>query len=131
MEEEDFKQPLGYRPIMPCRTNHGFLTELENHICGLFVREGVPCAHVRDIKCDPHLSNIWCTLPCDMITLMWQGVWFLDAHPKLMGLCSVHGIPSWWGSRLFPSWFSTSSCFKSVINIPSMTITYITKCTIH
>ena len=55
---------------MPCRPDRRVCIELANHICGMFLREGVPCAHVREIIQDPHLSYIWNTLPHDMVTLM-------------------------------------------------------------
>ena len=44
--------------------------ELAECICALFAREDVPCEHVREIKDDPHLFDIWSTLPCDMMKLM-------------------------------------------------------------
>ena len=55
---------------MPCRPDCRVHIELEDHVYALFDREGMPRAHVRDIKDDPHLFHIWCTLPCEMMTLM-------------------------------------------------------------
>ena len=71
MEEEVVQQPVGVqRPGMPCRQDHSVHIELEDHICALFARERVPHAHVREIREDLHLFDIWCTLPRDMMTLM-------------------------------------------------------------
>ena len=55
---------------MPCRSNCRVHIELEDCICSLFSREDVPNAHVREIKGDPYLFDIWCTLSYDMMTLM-------------------------------------------------------------
>ena len=68
--EEEIKQPIGHRPIMPRRLDHRFHTELEDHICDLFVREGVPIENVREIRRDPYLFDIWFTLPHDMMLMM-------------------------------------------------------------
>ena len=55
---------------MPCRLNHRVHIELEYHICAIFSWEDVQCAHIKDIIEEPHLFDIWCTLPLDMMTLM-------------------------------------------------------------
>ena len=71
MEEEVVKQHLVVSiPIMQCRPYHRVHIELVDHICALFTREDVPRSHIREIKDDPHLFDIWRTLPRDMMTLM-------------------------------------------------------------
>ena len=70
MEEEVVEQLIGKRFVMPCRPNQRVQIKLENRICALFPREGVPCAHIREIIQVPNLFDIWCTLPYDMMTLM-------------------------------------------------------------
>ena len=60
--------------------------DLEDHICALFSRVRVPLVHVTHIIEDPHLFDIWCTLPHDMKTLMCHVVsalmliWRLHDH---------------------------------------------------
>ena len=71
MEKDAGEQPAAIsRPIMPCRTDRRVHIELEDCICALFSKEDVPHAHIREIKYDPDLFDIWRTLPCDMTTLM-------------------------------------------------------------
>ena len=71
MEEEAIKKPASIqRRIMPCRLDCRVRIEMEDHICALFAREDVPHAHVREIREETHVFDIWCTLPCDMMTLM-------------------------------------------------------------
>jgi hypothetical protein len=57
-------------PAMQHRIEHRVHIELEDHVCALFSKEDLPHAHIREIKDDPHLFDIWSTLPCDMMTLM-------------------------------------------------------------
>ena len=71
MEEEDVEQPPTIsRPVMTHRPNLRVRIELEDHICALFSKEDVLCAHIREIKDYPHIFDIWRTLPCDMMPLM-------------------------------------------------------------
>ena len=71
MKEETVEQPaIVQRPIMPHRLDRRVHIELVDHICALFSREDVPHAHVREVKDDPHLFDIWRTLSHDMETLM-------------------------------------------------------------
>ena len=71
MEEEVFQEPtIVQRPVLPHRPYCRVCIDLEGCICALFSREDVPCAHVREIREDPHLFDIWCALPHDMMTLM-------------------------------------------------------------
>ena len=65
------------------RPNRRVHIELEDHICALFVREGVACAHVREIKHDPHIFDIWRKLPHDTTTLMFHVVGFLTLIQNL------------------------------------------------
>ena len=58
------------RLLIPHRPIHRVLIELEDRICSLFSREDVLCEHVRDIKYDPHIFDIWHTLSRDMMTLI-------------------------------------------------------------
>ena len=55
---------------MLCRTNRRVFIELEDPICALLAMEGVPRAHVGEIIDDPHIFDIWCTLPHDMMKQM-------------------------------------------------------------
>ena len=55
---------------MPRREDRRVQFELEDRIYALFSRERVPLAHVTQIRQDPHLFDIWNTLPHDMTTLM-------------------------------------------------------------
>lgn len=55
---------------MPHRPNHKVCTELVDLIYDLFVREGVPYGHVREIRWDLNLLAIWHTLYPDMRTFM-------------------------------------------------------------
>ena len=58
MEEEVVEQPATVpRPVMPCRPNRRVCIELENRLCALFARKDVSCAHIREIKDDPHLFD--------------------------------------------------------------------------
>ena len=71
MEVEVVDHPaVVQRLVMPHRLDRRVPIKLENHICSLFYREDVPHAHIRQIKDDPHLFDIWRTLPHDMRTLM-------------------------------------------------------------
>ena len=71
MEEEVVEHiAVVQRLVMPRRPDYRVRIESEDRICALFYREDVPCAHVREIKDDPHLFDIWRTLPHDMMTLM-------------------------------------------------------------
>ena len=71
LEEEVFQHPIGvWRPAMPRRLDRRVCIELASHMCALFSRKRVPHAHVREIREDPHLLDIWCTLPHHMMTLM-------------------------------------------------------------
>ena len=71
MEEEVGWHPVGIQiPDMPHRQDHRVYIELEDRICALFSKERVPHAHVTQIIEDPHLFDIWCTLPRDMMTMM-------------------------------------------------------------
>ena len=55
---------------MQYRSDRRVCTKLEDHICALFARERVSLAHVTQIIKDPHLFDIWHTLPHDMTTLI-------------------------------------------------------------
>lgn len=55
---------------MPHNLDRRVHIELVDCICALFSREDVPHAHVREIRGDPHILDIWHTLPHDMKTLM-------------------------------------------------------------
>ena len=68
--EEVVEYPIRHRPVMPCRLDCRVHIEPSNHICDLFVREGVPCAHVTKIKWNTNLYDRWCTLPHDMMSLV-------------------------------------------------------------
>ena len=68
--EEAFKKPIVHRPIIPSRPNHKVCIDLVDRIYDLFVREGVPHAHIREIRLDPNLLDIWHTLPLDMRSLL-------------------------------------------------------------
>ena len=73
---------------MPCRQDRRVRIGLEDCICSLVSMEDVPHAHVREIKYDPRLFDIWHTLPHDMMTLMCHVVgammlmWNLQAHTR-------------------------------------------------
>ena len=69
-----FREPIKHKPIMPHRSDVKVCTELVDHIYDLFVLEGVPYAHVRNIIWDLHVFDIWCTLPYDMTSLMHRVV---------------------------------------------------------
>ena len=43
---------------------------MEDHICHLFTVEGVQLTHVRDIKQEPNMLEIWCIIPHDMRLMM-------------------------------------------------------------
>ena len=68
--EEAIEQPTRHKFVMPCRPDRRVHIELLDRLCGLFIREGVPCAHVREKKHGPHLSYICHTLLRDMMTPM-------------------------------------------------------------
>ena len=68
--EEVVEQPVGHRPGMPHRLDHRFCTKMENHICDILVKEGVPLAHVREILREPYMFDILCILPRDMTLVM-------------------------------------------------------------
>ena len=71
MDEEAIKHPVRVsKLIMPHMPDYRVCVELEYHIFALFAKKDVPCAHIREIKDDPHLFDIWHTLPHDMMTLM-------------------------------------------------------------
>ena len=56
MEEEVVENPTRvYRHIIPCRLDHMVYIELQNRTSALISREGVPCAHVREIIQNLHL----------------------------------------------------------------------------
>ena len=74
MEEEAIEQAIGHRLVMACRPNCRARIELEDRICSLLPREGVPCAHVREVRNEPHLSDICHTLPHEMRILVHHDV---------------------------------------------------------
>ena len=68
---------------MPCMLYHTVHIKMEDHICVVFARDDVPCAHVREIKGEPHLFDIWHKLPHAMMTLMHHVVFSLTLIQSL------------------------------------------------
>ena len=93
MEEEVVEVPIGHGPIISCRLDCRVCIELADHICALFAKEGVLCAHVRDIRREPHLFDIWGTLPCDMMTLMCHVVGVLTLIQSLCASAQSKSSP--------------------------------------
>ena len=94
MEEKVVEQPIVvHRPVMPRRLDRRVRIELEDRICALFSREVVPCSHVREIKDDPHIFDIWCTLPRDMMTLMHHVVNSLTLIQSLLACTQSMSYP--------------------------------------
>ena len=50
MEEEVVKQPSENKLVILDMPDHMVHIELEDHICALFFREGVPCLYVGYIR---------------------------------------------------------------------------------
>ena len=67
---EVIEQLIGHIIAMPHRPDHRFCIELEDRICNMFVKEGGPPTHVREIMQEPDLFDILHTLLHDMTLVM-------------------------------------------------------------